>query len=672
MSKDFRLPSLAQHFDPPDGYVGHFGWMAGFSADAAFMNDAAERFTSHTKAQRASLGRITLALFLDPHNPPLSLTAVPGVAHLPFADLKSKPCRLIHAKVAVLGFRCMGAEQQGKWCVRLLVSTGNWTRQTVEESLDLAWAVDVCSDSLAQADDTTKAACADIKAANELMRWLRCGNGAFFDVRLLQSKLAQHEQKEVDGWIAECVKQAANGPSRFFDNRQESLLAQLPTQVKNTDLFQNNGNNYLALGSGFYDGGENANAVPTVPQSIIGTLKKAHFLTQNPKLDLFVNPQACQSVAASVDAMTQVGITVRPAKTPSALFGESSARALHAKFLFSANLRNNSYRCNSAWIYLGSGNLTNPGFAQKMSPNGGNLEAGVVFGVDGLLWQCGKGVEPAQVVTNLLPIQWDNSYESGEGLQAGAAWEPEPPSHFAPPVAWLVWHEGEASCELRLPDGASDVPPFVIVDAAGGEIQRNDKAYPWIGSQPQQVRCRWQDGNESREGIIPVMDAFGRIAAVKLPPIESMEEAWLQLADFPNPPAVDEPDDIDGSADEGGHANPSAIANDSPAANYPVRQMMELVENIAATQTGILKHDWHLWCRRLEQTLTLAKGSKAVEYFAKILQLNPLSPLRHTSFRPDYAEDGASDKGKQYEEALGRVEASWGVNGLAGLGDSNG
>ena len=45
-SKDWRPPSLAQHFDAPDGYQGEFGWVCGFSADAAFMDDAAERFTT--------------------------------------------------------------------------------------------------------------------------------------------------------------------------------------------------------------------------------------------------------------------------------------------------------------------------------------------------------------------------------------------------------------------------------------------------------------------------------------------------------------------------------------------------------------------------------------------------------------------------------------------------
>lgn len=668
MSKAFHMPSLAQHFDPPNGYVGHFGWIVGFSADASFMNDAAERFTGHTKAQRASQGRIALALFLDFHNPPISLTDVPGVTHLPFWDLRKKPCGLVHAKVALLGFQHL--EQREKWCVRLLVSTGNWTRQTLEDSLDIAWRVDVCSDELAKANEGTKTACADIKAANGLMHWLRDGASGLFDVRLLQAaQQAKDDQVKVIEWIKECVKKASGITPRFFDNRNKSLLEQLPEHVKNAGEVKRN---YLALGSGFYEGGKDADTVPKVPQKIIDVLKQNDLLTENPEIDLFVNSQACQSVATSVAVMTKARITVRPAKAPAALFGDNSTRTLHAKFLFSANYRKDSNQCNSAWIYLGSGNLTNPGFAQKMGANGGNLEAGVVFGVDGLLWESDKKEGPAaEVVTNLLPIQWSTSFENGEGLSAGDAWKPEQPSHFAPPVAWLVWHEADGSAELRLPDDASAIQPFDILNDAGDAIQQNGNAYPWTGHQPQQVRCRWQDGNDSCKGIIPVMDAFGRIAAVKLSPIESMDEAWLQLADFPEPPEVDDPDEMDGRADEGGNANSSASANGGSTASYPIRQMMELVEQIAAKQTEIPEYDWSLWCRRLEQTLTLAKGNKVVDYFVKDLELNPLAPLRHASFRPDYAEDRSSNAGQEYECMLKKIEKSWRVNDFLGLGDKS-
>ena len=88
--------SLAQRFDAPDGFRGEFGWVCGFSADAAFLNDAAERFTRLTQAQRAHEGRIRIALFLDPCNPQIRLSDAPGVAHLPIAGGASRPFRLFH------------------------------------------------------------------------------------------------------------------------------------------------------------------------------------------------------------------------------------------------------------------------------------------------------------------------------------------------------------------------------------------------------------------------------------------------------------------------------------------------------------------------------------------------------------------------------------------------
>lgn len=659
MSKDLHFPSLAQHFDPPEGYIGHFGWLVGFSADTAFMNVAAERFTGLTKMERARQGRISLALFLNDHNPPITMQDAPGVAHLPFADLKKKPCRLVHAKVAMLGFCGADTEQQGKWCVRLLISTGNWTQQTLEQSLDIAWVVDVCSDKLHQPENVTKMACADIKAANDLIAWLRDGAGGFFDVRLL--KAMPEAQESVDGWITKCVNKAKGSP-RFFDNRKRSLIDKLPELVKNTGVVKRN---YLALGSGFYEGGK-----ASIPQKIIAKLQDSLLLTKQPEIDIFVNPTACQAIAALQNE--DDSFVIRPAVAPAWMQDKNNERNLHAKFLFSANYRDSSNHCSSAWIYLGSGNLTNPGFAQKMSTTKGNLEAGIVFAADGLLWYGNTKGEPAtKIITNLLPIEQDEKNLEALTLEAGEPWEAESPSHFAPPVAWLVWHESEGSCELRLPTDVSNSPDFVILDAAGSEIQRSAEAYLWTTSQPQQVRCRWLDRKEQREGTIPVMDALRRIAAVKLLPIEDMEEAWLHLADFFNPPEVDDPDELDGNENEGRTGKSSDIDNSSQAASYPVRQMMELLENIAAKQTEISEYDWPPWCCRLEQTLALAKDSEIVEYFAKSLKLNPLAPLRYAPFRPAYAEDDTSDAGKRYEKALGRIEASWGVNDLLGLGDSN-
>jgi len=157
----FRPPSLSQHFEPPNGFIGSFGWICGYSADSGFLDEAAERFTHRTHAQRAYEGRISLALMLDPSNKQVTLIDVPGISHLAVRD--DPPFRLLHAKVALLGFRHESDAQQ--WCLRLIVSTGNWTKQTLEDSIDLAWRIDVCDQDLKSQDNSVSQACADLGAA---------------------------------------------------------------------------------------------------------------------------------------------------------------------------------------------------------------------------------------------------------------------------------------------------------------------------------------------------------------------------------------------------------------------------------------------------------------------------------------------------------------------------
>lgn len=119
-SKTLSTPSLAGHFDAPEDYAGYFGWLCGYSADALFLDDAATRFTRLTNRQRAHQGRIELAIMLDPGNP--QIADVPGVGHLPIKANVNKPFRLLHAKVALLGFRHQ--DNRRDWQLRLLVSTG--------------------------------------------------------------------------------------------------------------------------------------------------------------------------------------------------------------------------------------------------------------------------------------------------------------------------------------------------------------------------------------------------------------------------------------------------------------------------------------------------------------------------------------------------------------------
>lgn len=653
----FKPLSLAQHFEAPDGFSGCFGWICGYSADTGFLDDAVERFTRRMHAQRAYEGRVAVALMLDPSNPQITPREVPGAMHLPLRAVP--PFRLLHAKLAILGFRHRSDAR--RWLVRLIVSTGNWTRQTLEDSLDLAWRIDLGDQDLRSQDPLVAQIGADLGAAWEMIDWLR----GHFDLRVLNARVPgrqdfESEATTVERWIARATKIGAGLAPRFFDNRGASLLARLPVLVR-THASQS-ARNYLGMGSGYYESPDSENKIPPVLKSIVDTLQEAQLITRKPEIDVFVNPNACQAVAGSVASFTQAGWTVREAGQPACF---KASRSLHAKFIFSASYRDNSEFCNSAWLYLGSGNLTNPGFGNPMASQTGNLEAGVVIAPESLRWQSAKGAPPDSVVTNLLPLQWDTDFTNESGSLAPGSDMPDPEVLYsAAPVAYFFWITEEDANWLRTPEDFLE--PFDLLDDVGGVCHRDlGKGFPWQGSRPRQVQVRWCVGGQERRAWVSVIDEFGRIAATVLPRID-IAEAWNQLADFPMPP--DEAELVaDAETDPTNHATHDS-AGGASAASYPVRQMMQLVENIAAKQTSVAKVDWVTWCTRLEQCLVQAAGSTVLEEFLKI-NINPLSPLWHLSFRPDFAATCETAEGLRYEGVLRRVETAWNVAGLPGLGD---
>lgn len=657
-------PSLTQFFDAPDGYCGHFAWVCGYSADAAFLNDALERFTRETKAARAVRGQVRLALMLDPGHPAITAVDVPGLAHLPLRSLSEKPFRLMHAKVALLGYRHESGD--GRWLIRLLVSTGNWTRQTLEESLDLAWCIEVDSQSTDRDQDLAQRR-TDIAAAWQMVAWLR----EFFDLRLLEAGLAQHglsalnAHHDVDKWLASCIKKTDCKP-RFVHNRSRSLLSQLPEAVQRLFPKPAPARNYLAMGSGFFEPESASQAIPSVLTTLVSQLQQHDLLTPSACVNLFVNPAACQGVAGALQTIREEGWTVWSASPMEPLFGRNARRALHAKFLFSAGKRSGSDNCLRPWVYLGSGNLTGPGFLCKSSAKG-NLEAGVIFAPGAMQWSR----EAERSVQRFLPVHRDEqlkleqsaSLSTGEGM-------PEVEGYFlAAPIAWFQWLPNAEGGFLQASGSADDLAGCEVLDLDGQPCVRDENRWTWPGMRPRQVQLRWQVDDEFMRSEVPVMDEFGRLAAAALTALE-FNDAWWALADFPGITSVDEDGGDSGPDDDNDRdpANASAKGTSATtqASGYPIRQMMELLERIAERQTAIGASDWMAWCTRLEQTLSRVTGSPVIGYF-QALGLNPLSPLRAPGFRPDYALDAHSVAGVHYEHMLARVERDWQVNELAAI-----
>jgi hypothetical protein len=583
VNSTFKPPSLAQHFEPPDDYCSCFGWLCGYSADIGFLDDALERYTRRTHAQRAYEGRIQVAVMLDPSNPQIGPIDVPGVLHLPLVG--ARPFRLLHAKVALLGFRHLSDRKQ--WRLRLIVSTGNWTRETLERSLDLAWRIDLAREDLKVEDDAVTQACADIAAAWRMLDWVR----SRCDCRALSVTRAdlqgfRSESATFEKWIEKAISRGKGSAPRFFDNRKKSLLNQLPEMVKTHG--SDTARNYLGMGSGFYESSEARDKVPSVLKRTVASLLDAELLTKQPEIDVFVNPMACQAVADSVCSIKKAGWTVRIAGIPD--YFKAACRSLHAKFIFGANARDNSHLCNSAWLYLGSGNLTGPGFANAMNPKIGNLEAGVVFVPEALQWAATKWVEPEYVVTNVLPVQWETEVAETPGALLPGSDMPDPETLYAaPPVAYLLWDEEEDECWLLTSDESREAV-FDVLDESGQACPRDSaKRFQWRGKRPRQVQVTWGTDEEKQKARVPVIDELGRVAGTVLPPID-IDEAWGQLANFPMPPEDEEiQSNGDGEPHNGGE-HPGQFG--TVIAKYPVRQVMQLIENIAAKQTSVARADW--------------------------------------------------------------------------------
>lgn len=662
MSRDseYKPLSLTQHFDPNEDFTGCFGWICGYSADAGFLNNAVERFTGRTTAQRAYEGKVSVALMLDSGGEQITPIEVPGLLHLPVKMPADLPFKLLHAKVAILGFR--HDSEPKRFQLKLIVSTGNWTRLTLEESLDLAWCAEIDSNDLLTAGDATIQSAVDISSAWEMIQWL----SKHFDTRLLSpnspgqtGKIIDESSKTLDKWLKRVKKLGRDGTPQFIDNRHSSFLDQLPKQIVRCG--PPTARNYLAMGSGYYESTNVDGRVPSVLRRIADRLRQHGLLTRSADVEIYVNPHGCQAVSTSRGAIRKVGWSVHDAVQPSCF--QSLSRSLHAKFIFGCTYRSNSNYCNSPWLYLGSGNLTHPGFANSIHPNHGNLEAGVVFSPQGLQWEEEIGASPECLLSNRLPVGTDAEHPEPGSLVVGGDMPHRELKFSAAPIACLFW-------AADVPDGwliseNQEESSFEVLDESGLPREFHPiKGFRVTGDRPRQVQIRWKNGSADQTAWIPIVDEYGRLAATVLPKID-IEHAWEQLENFPMPP--DDEDLRESGQADGRNTAGNASLKQSGEVRYPIREMMQLIENIASKQVSIHRMDWSLWCRRLEQCLTQAAESKVVVKFAQ-LGLNPLSPLKHKPFRPRFAENESIAEGLLFEESLNRVELAWNVSELTDIG----
>jgi len=637
--------SLAAYFVPPVDNVGIFSMLTGFSADDHFLNDALEKFTLNIKSQRAYEGVASIALMLDEKHPQISSIDCPGLAHLASKHTVNNKFKLLHAKVGLLLFKNKKTAQQ---IIRLVVSTGNWTCQTLEDSLDLVWSIDY---KVGKNQD--EQAQTDIAKAYEFVEYtLR-----FFDDSLLSSRRSNDELTPT-GLRYQQFKVALKAVTlvegvepRFFDNRSMSLLDQLPTLIS----FHASGSkrNYLSIGSGFYEGGNLVGQMPKAIYAIEQKLRESELLTQKPEKDIFVNPLNCQAIATSTEVLNKNQWNIRPA-FDAFYEGKNNTRTLHAKFIFSASDR--AGKCQIPWVYIGSGNITAQVFIHKASLHRGNLEAGIVFSPIGLNWY--NENNPDLCVSSKLPINWDNEkiITDANAVNAGAEMSEHDGQYLAAPISYFTLSKtNEGECIL-LPSEITE-QNYQVLTSQNEVCQTQDGKILWPILEPRQVNVQWQYKDDSFHAYIPVFDEFGRLAATALPELE-IDDVWMQLGAFPTLPNENDND---------GESAGSSKGESSSNSNYHINKMMTLIEYIAQKQSTTNEFDWPQWCHRLEQTFCQMEKSSVIQYFQSI-GINPLSPLWARPFRPTFAEDNKSYAGRLYEQALSNVETALKLTNLLQLG----
>jgi len=290
----------------------------------------------------------------------------------------------------------------------------------------------------------------------------------------------------------------------------------------------------------------------------------------------------------------------------------------------------------------------------------GNLEAGVVIDASSLHWDDrNRVVEPP-----VLPIQQKTDFkDAGIELMAGDEMPDADIQFIAPPISFLIWTTYDPGGWLASHDEIAE--EFAVLDESGLPCQYDEQhGFRWLGGMPREARIRWLADEVEHQAYVPVLDELGRLAASRMPELD-LDEAWSQLANFPMPP--DDEDIIAEGREVIGGAAGVSHTQQTMGSRYPVRELMQLVENIASKQTSILKVDWSMWCNRLEQCLIQSKESPALTQF-RDFELNPLSPLWYAAFRPDFAIDNTTVEGKLYEEILAAIELVWKVNELERLG----
>ena len=593
--------SLLTLFAPPEGCIGDFGMLCGFTASRVVLDRIARTFSGDGSRPR-------LSAFIHPTA--AAVTDVPGVAWMHFRP--RPPFRILHAKVALLGFRA----PEG-YCLRLAVSTGNWTAEPLTTSIDMFW----CGDLAVGEHDPQLVS--DLRAADDLFSWLRTQ----CDDSLLCQTFDGTRPDESFRKAIEALP-ASPLPPRFVDTREQTMRSQV------IERLTTGRKGHLVIGSGFYEASNDEESEGLI-ESLHAALVHNRRLAKNAALDLVLNPDCCQGLHAQACRLVDKDWKLRK---PGSCHAEHNQAKLHAKYLFVAK-RAYSGEIGPAQIYIGSANFSRMGF-ESTGPRG-NLEAGIVITPDPKLsWRRNA----RNGVRDFLPGNFDAKVEL-KALAVGAAFEPPPDPPLPPPFVFVEWADGR----LSAPAGCDEAV----------EIVRSD-------DKPVALPCVWPAPPPAYVTLhpsgwkVPVRADGALVVPKRGQP--SLEDILAGIGRFPAFAIGADEDEEQGESLDW-EVFGEALGNlDNAAHAYPVRQMMRLITRLTEAQKALDPRDWQRWCRELQQDLpTLAETEPGMMAPFIAAGANPLRALADVEFLPIGVNAG------HIEAALRRIEDAWGLSGTHDL-----
>lgn len=646
------MTSLLDLFDPPPGYTGHFGWICGFTADGAVMREIADRFTIGAGSFAATFQRPALFLTTDPASPQITTDRAPGVHHMTLAPSwreRFSGRGIFHAKVALLHFSDTTSKNHTtrRDIFRLVVLTGNWTRETLERNIDLFWSVefphsDPAADPAAESQNL-----ADILIACDMFTSLHPHLSPNPWAAATDSDAIQAPYADTLRLFNE-LKAPAGMKPRFFHSLDHPLRKPLIERFDGSQRAQ-----LTVLGSGFFAGGDPAPAGVSQPQGTEAFL--CRFVSDLTGKDavqpvsIVFNQHACQGLVAAAPALKASQWRFFAPRFPEG--NDGSQGKLHAKFIYRG--KRDSFK---GLLYIGSGNLTPAGMGAPSGTGVWNFEAGTVIPVD---------VQDRPEA--LLPFSAKEIDIADEKLEKGEPFEMAIEFSGHCPLTHFTLSEDSAGFWLEPRPVPSDFRGISLSHSGGNwqpltaRILLAPEHLP-----PSLVRLRWSsDANNTAHVTVPVLNERGLhvVPENQHQRLEDVLDSLMQMAATGREPEPETTDDHESS--DGERHSSSGRSEATGDAPYSTRRLMALITALGEIQAEMTSAQTRLWANRLiEHARTLARTEGDVLLALQEMQLNPFRHLGRAEFMPL----GLSDEETCILRAA-HTEAArlWCVEGSAGF-----